>query len=116
MPTNPTAPTTTTTCRVVNVLPALIRKAHEAGQRGDAELCRLGHRHPAARVPHVDDLADACVHLMETGADDILTNVGVGSDVTIRQLAETVCEVVGFPASWCLTPPSLTARPASSWT
>jgi GDP-L-fucose synthase len=41
-------------------------------------------------------LADACVHLMEIGADDVLTNIGVGEDVTIRQLAELVCDVVGF--------------------
>ncbi|MFX8231010.1 NAD-dependent epimerase/dehydratase family protein, partial [Acinetobacter baumannii] len=51
---------------------------------------------PLREFLYVDDLADACVHLMETGAEDVLVNVGVGEDVTIRQLAELVCEVVGF--------------------
>ena len=97
MPTNLYGPNDNYDLQSSHVLPALIRKAHEAKQRGDAELVVWGTGTPLREFLYVDDLADACVHLMETGADDILTNVGVGSDVTIRQLAETVCEVVGFP-------------------
>ena len=82
-----------------HVLPALIRKAHEAKQRGDKELVVWGTGTPLREFLYVDDLADACVHLMETGAEDVLVNVGVGEDVTIRDLATQVCEVVGFEGS-----------------
>ncbi|MBV8502327.1 MAG: GDP-L-fucose synthase [Paucibacter sp.] len=79
-----------------HVLPALIRKCHEAKQRGDAELVVWGSGTPLREFLYVDDLADACVHLMEQGYDGPLVNIGCGSDVTIRELAETVMKVVGF--------------------
>ena len=79
-----------------HVLPALIRKAHEARERGDAELVVWGSGTPRREFLYVDDLADACVHLMETGSNEPLLNVGTGTDVTIRELAETVMDVVGF--------------------
>ena len=79
-----------------HVLPALIRKAHEAKLRGDSELVVWGSGTPRREFLYVDDLADACVHLMELGSDAPLLNIGSGSDVTIRELAETVMEVVGF--------------------
>jgi GDP-L-fucose synthase len=96
MPTNLYGPNDNYDLNNSHVLPALIRKAHEAKQRGDKELVVWGTGTPLREFLYVDDLADACVHLMETGADDVLTNIGVGEDVTIRQLAELVCEVVGF--------------------
>ncbi|RTL24194.1 MAG: GDP-L-fucose synthase [Burkholderiales bacterium] len=96
MPTNLYGPNDNYDLANSHVLPALIRKAHEAKQRGDAELVVWGTGTPLREFLYVDDLADACVHLMETGAEDVLVNVGVGEDVTIRQLAELVCEVVGF--------------------
>ena len=80
------------------MLPALIRKAHEAKQRGDAELVVWGSGTPRREFLYVDDLADACVHLMERGYDGPLVNIGCGTDVTIRELAETVMEVVGCKA------------------
>lgn len=79
-----------------HVLPALIRKAHEAKLRGDQELVVWGSGKPMREFLYVDDMADACVFLMEHGIGDGLFNVGTGEDVTIRQLAETVMQVVGF--------------------
>lgn len=79
-----------------HVLPALIRKAHEAKQRGDRELVVWGTGTPMREFLYADDLADACVHLMEKGYDGPLVNIGTGTDVTIRELAQTVVEVVGF--------------------
>jgi GDP-L-fucose synthase len=96
MPTNLYGPNDNYDLQNSHVLPALIRKAHEAKQRGDSELVVWGTGTPLREFLYVDDLADACVHLMEIGADDVLVNVGVGHDVTIRQLAELVCAAVGF--------------------
>jgi len=79
-----------------HVLPALIRKAHEAKQRGDAHLVVWGTGTPMREFLYADDLADACVHLMEQGYDGPLVNIGTGTDVTIRELAETVVRVIGF--------------------
>ena len=79
-----------------HVLPALIRKAHEAKTRGDTEFVVWGTGTPRREFLYVDDLADACVHLMEAGVDAPLLNIGTGSDVTIRELAVTVMEVVGY--------------------
>lgn len=79
-----------------HVLPALIRKAHEAKERGDAQVVVWGSGCPMREFLHVDDLADACVFLMERGVGEGLYNIGTGADVTIWKLAETVMEVVGF--------------------
>lgn len=96
MPTNLYGPNDNYDLDNSHVLPALIRKAHEAKQRGDKELVVWGTGTPLREFLYVDDLADACVHLMETNAEDVLVNVGFGEDVTIRALAELVCDVVGF--------------------
>ncbi len=79
-----------------HVLPALIRKAHEAKQRGDKSLVVWGTGSPMREFLYADDLADACVHLMQQGYDGPLVNIGTGTDVTIRELAETVVKVIGF--------------------
>ncbi len=79
-----------------HVLPALIRKAHEAKQRGDAEYVVWGSGAPRREFMYVDDLADACVFLMASGYNGPMLNVGTGQDVTISQLAEMVMGVVGF--------------------
>jgi len=96
MPTNLYGPNDNYDLQNSHVLPALIRKAHEAKQRGDGELVVWGTGTPLREFLYVDDLADACVHLMEAGTEDVLVNVGVGHDVTIRKLAELVCAAVGF--------------------
>jgi GDP-L-fucose synthase len=79
-----------------HVLPALIRKAHEAKIAGDHELVVWGSGKPMREFLYVDDMGDACVFVMEKGISEGFYNVGVGTDVTIRELAETVMEVVGF--------------------
>jgi GDP-L-fucose synthase len=78
------------------VLPALIRKAHDAKQRGDNEIVVWGTGSPRREFLYVDDLADACVMLMEMGYDGPLLNVGVGGDITIKELAETIVRVIGY--------------------
>jgi GDP-L-fucose synthase len=79
-----------------HVLPALIRKTHEAKQRGDKSLIVWGTGTPMREFLYADDLADACVYLMEKGYDGPLVNIGTGADVTIRELAEAVVKVIGF--------------------
>jgi GDP-L-fucose synthase len=96
MPTNLYGPNDNYDLASSHVLPALIRKAYEAMGRGDAEYVVWGSGNPRREFLYVDDLADACVHLMERGYDGPLVNIGTGEDVTIRELAETVMGVVGF--------------------
>ena len=96
MPTNLYGPNDNYDLQTSHVLPALIRKAHEARLRGDTEYVVWGSGAPMREFLYVDDLADACVHMMEQGYDGPLVNIGTGQDVTIRELAETVMEVVGF--------------------
>jgi GDP-L-fucose synthase len=96
MPTNLYGPNDNYDLATSHVLPALIRKAHEAKQRGDAELVVWGTGTPRREFLYVDDLADACVHLMRRGYDGPLVNIGCGEDVSIRELAETVMDAVGF--------------------
>lgn len=96
MPTNLYGPNDNYDLQTSHVLPALIRKAHEAKLRGDAEYVVWGSGTPMREFLYVDDLADACVHMMEKGYDGPLVNIGTGEDVTIRELAETVMAVVGF--------------------
>ena len=97
MPTNLYGPNDNYDLNNSHVLPALIRKAHEAKHRGDASYVVWGSGKPMREFLYVDDMSDACVYLMER--DDIhdgLFNVGTGQDVTIRELAEVVMDVVGF--------------------
>ena len=96
MPTNLYGPNDNYDLANSHVLPALIRKAHEAKLRGDGDYVVWGSGTPRREFLYVDDLADACVHLMESGYDGPLVNIGTGVDVTIRELAETVMQVVGF--------------------
>lgn len=96
MPTNLYGPNDNYDLNNSHVLPALIRKAHEAKQRGDKELVVWGTGTPLREFLYADDLADACVFLMEQGCDEPLINVGCGYDVSIKELAELVVEKVGF--------------------
>ena len=96
MPTNLYGPHDNYDLANSHVLPALLRKAHEARLRGDDSLMVWGSGKPRREFLHVDDLADACVFLMERDGVEPLCNVGTGTDVTIRELAETIMEVVGF--------------------
>lgn len=96
MPTNLYGPGDNFDLNSSHVLPALLRKAHEAKLRGDARMIIWGSGTPRREFLHVEDCADACVHLLKTYSEAGHVNVGFGSDVTIRELAELVCEVVGF--------------------
>jgi GDP-L-fucose synthase len=99
MPTNLYGPNDNYDLATSHVLPALIRKAHEAKLRGDGELVVWGSGTPRREFLYVDDLADACVHLMERGYDGQLVNIGCGEDVTISELARMVMDVVGCRAN-----------------
>lgn len=79
-----------------HVVPALMRKAHEAAASGSKSLVVWGSGKPQRELLHVDDLADALVHLLRTYSGEIPINVGSGEEVTIRELAELVARVVGF--------------------
>ncbi|WP_029594806.1 GDP-L-fucose synthase [Exiguobacterium chiriqhucha] len=79
-----------------HVLPALIRKFHEAKEKNKASVEIWGTGTPKREFLYSDDLADACLFLMQHYNDDEIINIGVGEDVTIRELAETIREVVGF--------------------
>ncbi|WP_029619062.1 GDP-L-fucose synthase family protein [Pseudorhizobium marinum] len=96
MPTNLYGPNDSYDLANSHVLPALIRKTHEAKLRGDRELVVWGSGKPMREFLYVDDMAEACVFLMENGISDGLFNIGTGEDVTICELAETVMDVVGF--------------------
>ena len=96
MPTNLYGPNDNYDLNNSHVLPALIRKAHEAKLRGDAQYVVWGTGTPRREFLYVDDLADACVHLMAMGYDGDMVNIGTGEDVTIAELAHTVMDVVGF--------------------
>jgi GDP-L-fucose synthase len=96
MPTNLYGPNDNFDLASSHVLPALIRKAHEAKVRGATELGVWGTGAARREFLHVDDLADACVFLLENYDSPEIINVGRGEDISIRDLATLVCEVVGF--------------------
>jgi GDP-L-fucose synthase len=96
MPTNLYGPNDNYDLNNSHVLPALIRKAHEAKLNRDKTYTVWGSGNAMREFLYVDDMADACVFLMERGISDGLFNIGTGIDVTIRELAETVMRIVGF--------------------
>ncbi len=96
MPTNLYGPGDNFDLESSHVVPALIRKAHEAKESGAESLPVWGSGRPRREFLYVDDAADALVHLAKNYSGESHVNVGVGSDVTIAELAETVAEIVGF--------------------
>jgi GDP-L-fucose synthase len=96
LPTNLYGPGDNFSLRDSHVLPALIRRCDEARSRGDAELTVWGTGTPRREFLHVDDLADACVFLMEQYESDEPINVGAGADLTIAELAAKIAAAVGF--------------------
>lgn len=96
MPTNLYGPEDNFDLAGSHVLPALIRKAHEAKRRGDDELVIWGTGTPRREFLHVDDCADALVFLLQRYTGEAHVNVGSGTDIAIYDLAEMVAEVVGF--------------------
>lgn len=104
MPTNLYGPGDNFDPQNSHVLPALIRKFHEAKLRGDREVVIWGSGTPLREFLHADDLADAAVFLMRGYSDEQFINVGVGEDLTIRALAELVAEVVGYAGTIATDP------------
>jgi GDP-L-fucose synthase len=96
MPTNLYGPGDNFDLQNAHVLPALIRRFHEARQRGDETLSIWGTGTPRREFLHVDDLADAVVYLMNHYDSEDIVNVGWGEDVTIRQLAELIQKACGY--------------------
>jgi GDP-L-fucose synthase len=96
MPTNLYGPGDNFDLNSSHVMPALIRKAHEAKVRGDKTITVWGTGKPLREFLHVDDCADACVHLMQVYSDAEHVNVGSGEDLSILELTKLVCEVAGF--------------------
>ena len=99
MPTNLYGPGDHFSLKNSHVLPALLRKVHEAKEAGAAQVEVWGTGKPRREFLHVDDLADACVFLMQNYDGDGWVNVGWGRDETIAELADTIRRVVGFTGS-----------------
>jgi GDP-L-fucose synthase len=96
MPTNLYGPGDNFDLSSSHVLPALIRKFHEAKERGEPSVTVWGTGTPRREFLHVDDLADACLFLMDNYSGDESLNIGVGKDVSIAELASLVGDVVGY--------------------
>jgi GDP-L-fucose synthase len=112
MPTNLYGPGDNYHLQNSHVLPALIRKFHEAKQAGRSEVGAWGTGSPKREFLHVDDLADACAFLLQLGNPPDLINVGTGTDVTIKELTEIVAKVTGFQGRivWDASKPDGTPR------
>jgi GDP-L-fucose synthase len=112
MPTNLYGPGDNYHPRNSHVLPALLRRFHEAGEQGLPEVVAWGTGSPRREFLHVDDLADACAFLLGQAEPPDWINVGTGTDVTIRELTELVAEVTGYRGRivWDATKPDGTPR------
>nr|WP_023588335.1 GDP-L-fucose synthase [Streptomyces thermolilacinus] len=112
MPTNLYGPGDNFDLETSHVLPALVRRFHEAREAGRDEVTLWGSGTPRREFLHVDDLADACATLLASYDGDAPVNVGCGQDLTIRELAETVAEVTGFTGriAWDTSKPDGTPR------
>jgi GDP-L-fucose synthase len=112
MPTNLYGPNDNFDLETSHVLAALLRKAHQAKTSGARELVVWGSGKPRREFLHVDDLASACLFLLEHYDSPEIINVGCGEDISIRELAELICDVVGFDGElvWDATKPDGTPR------
>lgn len=112
MPTNLYGPNDNYDLNNSHVLPALIRKFHEAKLNGASSVEVWGSGKPLREFLHADDLADACVYLMENYSDGSFVNIGTGVDVSIKELAETIQKIVGFEGEivWNTSKPDGTPR------
>jgi GDP-L-fucose synthase len=112
MPTNLYGPNDNFDLLSSHALPALLRKAHEAKKSGAHEMLVWGSGRPRREFLNVDDLAAACLFLLEKYDSAEIVNVGCGEDISIRELAELICEIVGFQGDlvWDATKPDGTPR------
>lgn len=107
MPTNLYGPNDNFDLLSSHVLPALLHKAHAAKTEGKRELIVWGSGEPRREFLHVDDMAAACLFLLEKYDSPEIINIGCGEDISIRELAELICDVVGFKGelAWDTTKP-----------
>ncbi|ADQ18561.1 NAD-dependent epimerase/dehydratase [Leadbetterella byssophila DSM 17132] len=112
MPTNLYGPNDNYDLNNSHVLPAMIRKFHEAKKENKSQVELWGTGSPMREFLHADDLADACVYLMDTYNDSTLVNIGTGVDITIKELAETIKAEVGYEGEifWNTEKPDGTPR------
>ena len=112
MPTNLYGPNDNYDLNNSHVLPALLRKFHEAKQEGRKEVVVWGSGSPKREFLHADDLADACLYLMDHYSDAGLINIGTGEDLSIRELAEMIARITGFEGKivWDSSKPDGTPR------
>ena len=112
MPTNLYGPNDNFDLETSHVLAALLRKAHQAKTQKDRKLTVWGSGKPRREFLHVDDLASACLLLLEKYDSSEIINVGSGEDISVRELAKLICEVVGFDGdlAWDATRPDGTPR------
>ncbi len=112
MPTNLYGPNDNYDLKNSHVMPALIRKFHTAKQEGADTVEVWGSGSPMREFLHVDDLADACVYLLKNYHEELFVNIGTGTDLTIKALAEMIQEIVGFQGQlvWDRTKPDGTPR------
>jgi GDP-L-fucose synthase len=112
MPTNLYGPNDNFDLETSHVLAALLRKAHEGKMRKDPKLVVWGTGKPRREFLHVDDLASACLLMLEKYDSPEIINIGCGEDISIRELAELICDVVGFGGElvWDTTKPDGTPQ------
>jgi len=112
MPTNLYGPNDNYDLKNSHVLPALLRKFHEAKEDGSPYVEVWGSGTPKREFLHVDDLAAACVHLMDTYNGNVSVNVGIGTDLSIEELAVLIKKIVGYKGEvkWDRTKPDGTPR------
>jgi GDP-L-fucose synthase len=112
MPTNLYGPGDNFDLESSHVLPALLRRFHEAKVSGSNSMSAWGTGSPRREFLHVDDLAQACLFLLENYDDEIPINIGCGTDITIKELTELVAGVVGFTGNieWDSSKPDGTPR------
>jgi GDP-L-fucose synthase len=104
MPTNLYGPNDNFDLESSHVLPALLRKIHTAKATGQGEIVLWGTGKPLREFLHVDDLADACIHLLKHYDDALFLNVGSGTDLSIAELATVISRVVGFDGGFVYDP------------
>jgi GDP-L-fucose synthase len=112
MPTNMYGPGDNFDLEDSHVLPSLIRKFHDAKTQGSSTVTLWGSGSPKREFLHSDDLSRACIFLLENYDDDVAINVGVGEDISIKELAELIEQVVGFEGEiqWDSSKPDGTPR------
>jgi len=112
MPTNLYGPNDNYDLNTSHVLPAMLRKFHEAKQRGDASVSLWGTGSPRREFLHADDMAAACYFLMQTYNEKEFVNIGVGIDISIKELAELIQRITGFSGriDWDTSKPDGTPR------